>query len=172
MFYESQIFPNSGILKDIHILVVDNDADNRYLHKTLFEAYGAQVTSLGLIADAMTLLEYLIPDILICEIRFFNEDILSLIQKIKTVALGQDREIPILVVSAYCSADFAQNLLAMVENYLLKPIDIDHLVDEVWNLVYLAKSTQKVNIKDWVEEHRVWTKHHTIATTHLAASLN
>jgi CheY-like chemotaxis protein len=166
MTYESQSLPHPGILKDIQILIVDNDADSRYLCKTLFEIYGAQVTTLESIANSIALLDHLIPDIVICEIRFFNEDVLSLIQKIKTVSLGRERVIPILVVSAYCVAGFAQNLLTMVEDYLLKPIDIDHLVDEVWNLVHLAKETQKVNIQDWA------VKHGATITAYLAAPLS
>lgn len=143
MFYESQFLPSADILKDIQILVVDNDADSQYLYKILLEIHGAQVTTVKSIADAITFLDCLVPDLLICEIRFFDEDVLALIQRVKAVSLGESQEIPILVVSAYCSASFAQSLLAMVEDYLLKPIDIDHLAGEVWNLVHLGKSAQR-----------------------------
>ena len=143
MFYESQILPSADLLKDIQILVVDNDADSQYLYKILLEIHGAQVTAVKSIADAVVFLDCLVPDLLICEIRFFDEDVLALIQRVKAVSLGGVREIPILVVSAYCSAGFAQSLLTMVEEHLLKPIDIDHLAGEVWNLVHLGKSAQK-----------------------------
>lgn len=161
MFCDSQILPGPSILKDIQILVVDNDADSRYLHKELFEIYGAQVTTTESIADAMTLLEHLVPDIVICEIRFFDEDVSALFQKVKAVALSRERVIPILVVSASCLANFAQNLLAMVEDYLLKPIDVNYLVDKVWDLICVARLTEKVNIQDWVAKPRDWIKHHT-----------
>jgi CheY-like chemotaxis protein len=137
---------NSGILKDFQILIVDNDTDSLYLHKELLEIYGAQVTTMDSIADAIILLESLVPDIMICEIRFFGEDVSALFQRIKAVALGRERIIPILVVSASCLASFAQILLTEVEDYLLKPIDINHLVDKVWNLICLAKSTEKATI--------------------------
>lgn len=172
MFYKSQVLSNPGILKNARILVVDNDADSQYLCKALFEIYGAKVTAAESIADAITVLDYLVPDILICEIRFFDEDVLALIQRIKAVALVREWEIPILVVSAYCSASFAQNLLTMVEDYLLKPIDIDYLVDEVQNLVNLSKSTQKNNIQDWIVKCIVGTKHYAPVTSYLAALLN
>lgn len=171
MVHVGQILPSPGMLKDIQILVVDNDSDNRYLHKILFETYGAQVTSLESIADSMAVLEYLIPDILICELRFFDEDILSLIHRVKALSLGCKRTIPILVVSAYCSADFAQKLLVLVEDYLLKPIDINQLVDRVWNLVHLSKSTRQVNVQDWMVRQRSWTKQRTIATTQAVVML-
>ena len=170
MFFENQTLPSPGILKDVQILVVDNDADSRYLHKICLETYGAQVTTLESIADAMAHLEYLVPDILICEIRFVNEDVSPLIQRIKTLAKSRDRRIPTLVISASCEASFASNLLATVEDYLLKPIDIDHLVDEVWNLVHLAKTTKKVNIQDWVMKHRGLTKHYATAAASFFSS--
>lgn len=164
MVYASQTLPNLDILEDIKVIVVDNDCDNRYLHTILLETYGAQVTSLESIADSMIVLEYLIPDILICELRFFDEDVLSLIHRVKSLSLGCKRTIPILVVSAYCSAGFAQHLLTMVEDYLLKPIDIDQLVDQVWSLVHLSESTRKVNLQDCMTKHRAWTKQRTIDT--------
>lgn len=164
MVYVSQTLPNLDILEDIQIIVVDNDCDNRHLHTIVLETYGARVTSLESIADSIAVLEYLIPDILICELRFFNEDILSLIHRVKSISLSYKRIIPILVISAYCSAGFSQNLLTMIEDYLLKPIDIDQLVDQVWSLVHLSKSTRQVNIQDWMAKHRAWTKQRTIDT--------
>ncbi|MBD1874738.1 response regulator [Nodosilinea sp. FACHB-131] len=150
----SQALSNPGLLKDVQILVVDNDADSRYLYKVLFEICGAQVTPVESIADAIALLDDLVPDILICESSFFNEDTSSLVQRIRAVALDRERTIPILVVSAYYLAKFVQKMFPVVEDCLLKPIDVEKLVDEVWNLVRLAKSTEKAGIQDWVIKHR------------------
>lgn len=152
----SQTLPNPGILKNVQILVVDNDFDSRYLCEILFESYGGKVLTVEFIADALILLEHFVPDILICEIRFLNEDIWPLIQQIRAVALGRNRIIPILVISAYCSASFAQDLIEDMESYLLKPIDIDSLVDEVWNLVHLSKALYHTNIQKWVANHKLW----------------
>jgi CheY-like chemotaxis protein len=166
MSSKRQALSKAGMLKDVQMLVVDNDADSRYLHKTLFEIYGAQVTSMESIADTMALLEDFTPDILICEIRFFNEDALSLIQRIEALELDQNQAIPILVVSAYCSANFAPSLLAMAAYHMLKPINIDHLVDKVWNLVCLTKSTKEFNLPDWLANHRVWEKYSSAVPKH------
>lgn len=152
----SQALPNPSILKNVQILVVDNDFDSRYLCEILLESYGAKVLTTELIADALTLLDHFVPDILICEIRFLNEDIWLLIQQIRAIALGRDRIIPILAASAYCSASFAQDLIEDMESYLLKPVDIDSLVDEVWNLVHLSKALCPTNIQEWVANHKLW----------------
>lgn len=155
----SQVLSNPDLLKDVQILVVDNDADSRYLYEVLFETCGAQVTAGESIADAITLLEEFVPDILICEVSFFDENTLPLLQRIENVALDRKQTIPILVISSYCLAKFAQKFFPVVEDYLLKPIDVGKLVDEVWNLVDLAKSTEKAKIRDWVVRHRDGAKH-------------
>lgn len=174
MSCKSQILPKPDLLRNVQILVVDNDADSRYLYEFLFETYGAQVTSMESISDTITLLECFVPDILICETKFFSEDISTLIQRVKAINLNQRWAIPIpiLIVSAYYSKNFTQNLLTMVENYLLKPIDIDVLVDEVWSLVNPAKTPQKVNIQDWVMKHITRTEQPVIATTHPVGMLS
>ncbi|WP_196358101.1 response regulator [Nodosilinea nodulosa] len=138
--------------------MVDNDFDSRYLCETLFESHGAKVLTAEFIADALTLLDHFLPDILICEIRFLDEDIRLLIRRARAIALGQNRIIPILVASAYCSASFAQDLIEDMESHLSKPIDIDALVDEVWNLVHLSQALCQTNIQGWVANHRLWKK--------------
>lgn len=162
----SQSLPNPGILRDVQILVVDNDADTRYLCSILFESYGAKVTTFELVTDALTRLDCFAPDILICETKFSNEDAWPLIQRVKAMALDLRRVIPILVASAYPSAKFEQNLTPNIEAHLLKPIDIDRLVGEVWNLIHLSKSTNQPNIQDWVNNHRLWTQQTSQKLTH------
>lgn len=154
-----QPLSNPAILKDMQIFVVDNDADSRYLCKILFESYGAMVTTTEFIADALALLDSFTPDILVCEIRFMDEDIWPLIHQVRAVSLSRNQIIPILIASAYCLAGFAQDLIASTEAYLLKPFDVESLVDEVWNLVHLSKTSLQPNIQDWMVSHRAWKKH-------------
>ncbi|MEA5451585.1 response regulator [Leptolyngbya sp. CCNP1308] len=145
----------------MQIFVVDNDADSRYLCKILFESYGATVTTTEFVADALTLLDSFTPDILVCEIRIMDEDIWPLIHQIRAVSLSRSHIIPILLASAYCRASFAQDFIANAESHLLKPFDVESLVDEVWNLVHLSKTFFQPHIQDWVANHKTWEKHQT-----------
>lgn len=154
-----QPLPNPNILKDVQILVVDNDADSRYLCTVLFESYGATVKTTEFIDDAIALLERFTPDILVCEIRFVDEDVWPLIRRIRAISLSRNQIIPILIASAYCLASFAQDLIANAEAHLLKPFDVESLVNEVWNLVHLSKTSLQPHIQDWVVSHRAWKNH-------------
>lgn len=135
----SQTLPDPSILKNVQIPVVDNDLDSRCLYTFLFEGYGVRVLSTGFIADVLALIDYFEPDILVCEVRFINEDIRLLIQRIRAISRDLNRLIPILVASASCSASSAQDSVGNVECYLIKPIDINALLYEVWSLVYLPR---------------------------------
>ena len=126
-------------LKDIRVLVVDNDGDSRYLWTVLLESYNAQVKAIGTVKDALSLLDWFIPDILICEIRFLGESVYPLIYQIKYIALSNGKSIPILVASASPLTIFAQHLIVQFEDYLLKPIDIETFVEAVWSLTRLPQ---------------------------------
>lgn len=154
----SQFVPSLSVLKDVQILVVDNDSDSRYLCSILFESYGAKVTTIESIADALTLLDWFIPDILICEIKFSDETVVSLIQRVRAIGLGCDRIIPILIASAYCPTSLPQDLNTTVEAYLIKPIDIDCFVSEVWNLLHLPIAIKNTSIKSRFCKHEEWTR--------------
>lgn len=120
------------ILKDISILVVDNHCDSRTLYSYVLESYGAKVTALGSIQGALEALNGFTPAILICEMRFLNESIDPLIQQIRSLALEHGMTIPVLGISTCTVMHCAREL--NIESYLLKPIDIDCLVMEVWEL--------------------------------------
>ena len=153
----NQLLSNPEILKDVQIMIVDNDRDCRDLYAVLFEAFNAKVKVAASIKEALTLLDWIIPDILVCEMNFFGESVYPLIERLRHLEKNNSRAIPIVVNSTVCPTILAQKLTVNVEAYLLKPIDVCHLVNEVWTLVMLSKIpypikrnlTQKV-AKDFV----------------------
>lgn len=135
MSVTNELLPNSGLLQDVQILVVDNDYDSGNLYAVLLTLYGAKVTTTGAIKSALALLEQFTPDILICEMRFLDESVYPLIQQVRHLALNAGRAIPILVTSTYDIMSVARYLKVQVEAYLLKPIDPNHLVYETQSLM-------------------------------------
>jgi len=136
----NELQPNPGLLKDVKILVVDNDRDSRELYAFLLKRHDAKVITIGSIKDALVLLERFVPDILICEIRFLGESVYPLIER------GGGRMIPILVTSTCSTKSLAQQLTVNVEAYLIKPIDIDDFVDQVWKLSLLSSMDRSPTI--------------------------
>ncbi len=123
----------------MNLLVVDNDCDSRALYAAVFEGYGAEVTAVSSVNLALKLFDPLTFDILICELRFAGERIEPLIQQVREMTLTGGRATPILATSTCSPAELTQNLAIQVDAYLLKPIAIDCLVAEVWNLVFWSR---------------------------------
>ncbi len=155
MLPTKELLLNPGMLKDVQILVVDNDRDSRDLYAFLLDSYGAKVTALGSIKEALDLLHWCIPALLICEMRFLGESVDPLIQHVRDLALSSGSMIPILITSTCSLANLAQPLQIKIEAYLLKPINIDFFVEAVWNLTHRSKLTSPSKMQGWMMKTRL-----------------
>jgi CheY-like chemotaxis protein len=154
----AELFPQTEILKNVQVIVVDNDRDTRDLYACLLESYGAKVTTLGSVKAACDFLEGCIPALLICEMRFLGESVCPLIQRAQDLALSSAKQIPILATSTYSPTHLAQEFRVNFEAYLLKPVDIDDFVAQVRQLT-LRSSVYSPSIQDWVMDfHSVRVK--------------
>jgi DNA-binding NtrC family response regulator len=150
MSITNKLFLNPGLLKDVQILVVDNNYDSRDLYAFLLESYGAKVTMLGSIKDTLEMLNEYVPDLLICEMRFLGESVLPLIQRMKYIALSRGRTIPILGISTCSPASLVQQIQVKIEAYLLMPVDLDDLIDQVCNLTLQPSIDYLPGIHDYL----------------------
>lgn len=125
---------NAETLKNVQILIVDNDQDSRDLYACVLESCGAEVTTTSSVKDGLALLKGLTPRVLICEMRFLGESVYPLIRRIKHLALKRHSIIPILMISTCSIAEFTQQSKFNTESYLLKPVNLENFVDEIWNL--------------------------------------
>ena len=151
------------ILKDVQILIVENDLDTRDMYSFLLEELGAKVTTTGSITEALNLLNRLLPDILITETVFLGESIDLLIQKLKDIALTNGISIPMLVTSTCSTRNVPPYLKVEFKAYLQKPIDLDDLVSKIWNLVVRSKITHPYSIQEWIKKQKLGKKSYTDA---------
>ena len=134
-------FPaKASILKDMQILLVDNDRDTRVLYKLLLEGYGANLIAARSVKEASEMLNWLRPNILVCEIKFYGESVYPLLKRLRLMKTAYGRYIPILITSASPTNSFDQIQGVEVEGYLLKPIEPDHLVLKISNLLLANKN--------------------------------
>jgi DNA-binding response OmpR family regulator len=124
----------SKALKDVRILVVDNDRDSSDLYDYLLASYGAKTTKLASIKDAVSMLDKYLPSLVICEVRFLGESVLPLIQKVRWLADSKEISIPIIGTSTCSSVGLFLEIQVKLEAYLLKPIDLNELIYQAHNL--------------------------------------
>ncbi|HEY9848005.1 MAG TPA: response regulator [Leptolyngbyaceae cyanobacterium] len=148
------------ILKDVQILIVDNDSDSRYLYTLLLEDLGANVKATGSVGQALRFLDRFVPDILISEIKFRGESVAPLMQRLKDLAIANSSTIPIMVTSTCSKNSLDQYLKVGIEAYLIKPIDIDDFVFNIWNLVLLKKISHPYSIQEWRDTPKIIGKNY------------
>lgn len=74
---------NVLVLGGLQVLVVDDEAAVRALLTTVFNQYGAAVTAVASVAEALDALQQSLPDILVSDIEMPVEDGYALIRKVR-----------------------------------------------------------------------------------------
>ncbi|MEP0934503.1 ATP-binding protein [Leptolyngbya sp. NM2-A1] len=125
---------NEDRLDNIHVLVVDDDADNREMITFALEMYGARVTTSSSASDALDTLSQCKPDVLLSDIGMSEMDGYTLMQHIRKVT--QTSQIPAIALTAYISeADRQQALAAGFQEHMPKPLEPALLVETILKLV-------------------------------------
>ena len=126
--------------KGLRLLVVDDDPDTRTLLTFLFEIDGAEVVTAASAGEAIAIMSFFKPDILISDIYFPDEDGYSLLLKARNLEAKRGRKIPAIAVTASAlEEDHNRALLAGYDIYRCKPIDLDELASVVASLTGLKQ---------------------------------
>ncbi len=88
-------------LRDIRILVVDDDADGLDLATLVLVNAGADVRAAPSPAAAMAVLEGWLADVLVTDLEMPGEDGVSLLRRARRVMTLQGRRLPALALTAY-----------------------------------------------------------------------
>ncbi|MEA5625802.1 response regulator [Nostoc sp. UHCC 0251] len=124
-----------GILKGVEVLIVDNDRDSRDLYAFLLKDLSAHVITAGSVKEALEILSWFTPNILVCEIRFLGESIYTLLNTLSAMEADNGNHIPIIVTSTSTTGTHDQIPDVEFEEYLLKPFDLDKFVFIIRNQV-------------------------------------
>lgn len=151
----NKLLPNSELLRNVKILVIENDCNSVDSYSLLLKPYGAQVTTLPSIKAALDILKWYVPDLLIYQMEFPDESVYPLIQQVSVLDLSQGKELPIFVTSRSSERSDSQDSHVKIEVYLLNPVDIDPLVYQVWNLMLRLTTTSPLNNQDRITKQSV-----------------
>lgn len=122
-------------MRDIQVLVVDDEADMRELASFILTQAGAQVVTATSATQALTLFNQSVPDLLLCDIGMPEMNGYSLIQQIRQWPPEQGGNIPAIALTAYAGeVNQQQALAAGFQMHLAKPIEPERLVQAI---VYL-----------------------------------
>ncbi len=112
------------------ILYVEDNLDNRNLVKRILEAAGYQFLGTDNAADGIALARLHQPDLILVDINMPDVDGLTMTQELKADA--QFEKTPIIAITAnVMRGDRERTLTAGCDDYIQKPIDVDHLPRQI-----------------------------------------
>jgi PAS domain S-box-containing protein len=115
-------------LRDVRVLVVDDDAESLELAALILVNAGAEVRSSRSAAEAMAILDDWLPDVLMADLEMPGEDGFSLLRRARGATALRGRRLPALALTAYGRAEDRVRVLAAGFNlHLPKPADPEEL---------------------------------------------
>ena len=130
---------NLDILKNINILYLEDD-ENLLKHTSdILEDFVANIYGVKNTIDAMKILLEKKVDVIISDILLENENGINFLKYIKS----KDLLIPAILTTAHTDTNYLiESIKLKVENYLLKPINIDELLNSLYDVI-LPKMQEK-----------------------------
>ncbi|MEH1948197.1 MAG: PAS domain S-box protein [Nostoc sp.] len=128
--------PESSLLSDTQVLVVDDEPDIRDLITFILQDYGVQVTAVSSAQEALQALSESIPDVLISDIGMPKTDGYMLMREVRSRSPEQGGNVPAIALTAYAGEMNQQQALAAgFQMHISKPVDPDVLVKAIADLI-------------------------------------
>ncbi|HEV8615767.1 MAG TPA: ATP-binding protein [Methylomirabilota bacterium] len=131
-------------LRDISLLVVDDDGDALDLFALLLRAAGAEVQLARSAREAIETLRTWEPDVIVSDIEMPGESGYALIRRLRSGEVPHGDRVPAVAVTAYGGvAERIKILSAGFDAYVAKPVESDELATVIARLVARARSMRK-----------------------------
>ena len=141
---DSSLASADAKLKDLRILVVEDDVDTRDLLAALLLQHGAEVIAVNSSAAALPEVERVKPDLIISDIGMTGENGYEFISKVRSLDPAAGGRIPAIALTAYAGKrDRRRALLAGFQMHLPKPVEPDDLLAMVLSLTFKPATDHK-----------------------------
>lgn len=122
-------------LKNLRVLVVDDEPDIRELLTFTLEHYGAEAMAVASAGEVLAAIEKFRPDVLVSDIGMAEEDGYTLIRKVRALSPERGGDIPAVALTAYArEEDRVQALAAGFQRHITKPIEPGELATVIESL--------------------------------------
>jgi PAS domain S-box-containing protein len=122
-------------LDGIKVLLVDDDYDTLHLLTVMLSDQRAMVQGAASAAEALDILQWFRPDVLVSDLAMPNEDGYSLIDKVRGSEGAGGKQIPAVALTAYVRVeDRSRALSAGFNMFVPKPVEVNELIAAIANL--------------------------------------
>jgi two-component system cell cycle response regulator DivK len=118
----------------VTILYIEDNLDNRTLIRRVLEAEGFIVLEAGNATEALRVFQYQIPDLILMDINMPDVDGYTFTKQLKHMPTF--KQVPIIAITANAmKGDQERSFQAGCDAYIQKPVDIDHLSQQILGFV-------------------------------------
>jgi CheY-like chemotaxis protein len=122
-------------LRNLRLLVVDDDNDTREMLRFILEQEGAHVTVAASVAEALESYRKSPPSLVVADIGMPEQNGYALISMIRDADRREGRSTPAIALTAYTSpADEKAALNAGFQKYLAKPFEPAKVIETIREL--------------------------------------
>jgi two-component system CheB/CheR fusion protein len=123
---------DSRQLRDLRILVIDDDPAIRDTIAEMLQRKGAVVMGAASAEEAMASVEAFEPEVLLCDIAMPGEDGYTFIRRLRSLPAARGGDTPAVALTALAGRDdYRRALAAGFQLHLTKPIDMDRLIQAI-----------------------------------------
>jgi CheY-like chemotaxis protein len=122
--------PQPKILQGLHVLVVEDHDDSRYILEQSLEYCGAVVKAVGSATEALRVMQRTHPDIIIADIAMPVYDGVWLLRQLRAQQQATGRYVPVIALTASSSRPTRTDF----DEVLFKPCHIDRICEVVLRL--------------------------------------
>ena len=128
-------------LDGMKLLVVDDDQDTLQILSIMLEDQNASVQGASSVAEALEVLQWYQPDVLVSDLGMPGEDGYVLIEKLRELDAQNGRHTPAVALTSYVRvADRARALSAGFNMFVPKPVAPNELITAIANLAEVAEA--------------------------------
>lgn len=139
---QKEYAPALPLLSDVEVLVVDDDADTLHIISVMLEEQHAKVQTAASVAEALEVLQWYKPDLVVSDLGMPGEDGYALIEKLRAIDAKHGRRTPAIALTSYVRvADRTRALSAGFNLFVPKPVEPNELITAV---AHLAKTEAAV----------------------------
>jgi CheY-like chemotaxis protein len=128
-------------LTDLQVLLVDDDADTLQVLSVMIEDAGAKVVTATSATQALEVLQWHRPNVLVSDLAMPGEDGYSLIEQIRSLETKEKGQLPAVALTSYVRVeDRARALSAGFNMFVPKPVEPTELINAIANLADTAQT--------------------------------
>lgn len=132
---QAALAASMSMLNGRRVLIVDDDPDTLQMLSVMLEERQAEVQAASSTEEAMEMLEWYQPHVVVVDLAMPGEDGYSLIQRIRRHEQLVRRTIPAVALTAQVRVeDRARALSAGFNMFVPKPVEVDELITAICNL--------------------------------------